>query len=312
DAVPAAAPGGTWAEGRLIVGRIDGRHWRQKRAGARFSASGGELTLYEGEVELAPSGRLRGMARLDLSRPDEVPFWLRFELADASAAGLAQQLGMTTELVTGRVALKGGAAGFLRPGHPLLADLSGLVELDARDGRIRREIPPFVAIALASDAFNPFAARDSVRYERVESILEITDGRLHTESLTLDGPDLRVFASGSVELVREPREIDVDVALFLFRQLDRALDKIPILNLLLLGADENLVAAYFELSGPWEKPDAKLVPLRTFGAGPAGLVLRGVPQLVLEGIRKLEGLFGVVREPEPRPQPPAGLPTSGS
>ena len=82
DAVPTAAPGGTWAEGRLIVGRIDGRHWRQKRAGGRFSASGGELTLYEGEVELAPSGRLQGMARLDLSRPDEVPFWLRFELAD--------------------------------------------------------------------------------------------------------------------------------------------------------------------------------------------------------------------------------------
>ena len=116
----------------------------------------------------------------------------------------------------------------------------------------------------------------------------------------------------SVRGTREPREIDVDVALFLFRQLDRALDKIPILNLLLLGADENLVAAYFKLSGPWEEPDAQLVPLRTLGAGPAGLVLRGVPQLVLEGIRKLEGLFGVVPEPEPRPQPPAGLPTSGS
>jgi hypothetical protein len=73
-----------------------------------------------------------------------------------------------------------------------------------------------------------------------------------------------------------------------------------VLNLLLLGMDENLMAAYYKLSGPWEEPRAKLVPLRTLASGPGSLVLQDLPKLVLKGVRSM-----IQTDREEEPEAPA-------
>ena len=88
-------------------------------------------------------------------------------------------------------------------------------------------------------------------------MLRFDSGKLSTQRLEVEGPDLRLFAEGSIDLRQKPNALDAEIALFLFRQLDWALVKIPIVSQLLLGENKNLVAAYFQLVGSWQEPVAK-------------------------------------------------------
>ena len=77
------------------------------------------------------------------------------------------------------------------------------------------------------------------------------------------------------------------------------LDKIPIVNFVLLGPNRNLVAAHYALAGSLEQPKASLVPLDTLTAGPGTLVFEGLPSIVTRGLAALGGLLG--REGAPAP-----------
>jgi len=288
---PAPGAGRGWARGRFAVGALEAGDWRQRGASGGFRAVGGRVVLDELQVELVPRGRVAASGVLDLDRPDEVPFELAFTVEDGDVAALGEQLGLAPGLAEGTVEGTGAFEGRLAPERSLFRDLHGALSVEARDGLVRRKLPPVVAVALASRSFNPFSSRDLVRFDTVETRLTFEDGAMRTEQFRLDGPDLRVLASGQVQLARAPHELDAEVALFLFRQVDRAFDKIPVLNVLVLGTDQHLATAYFELEGPWDAPRADLVPLRSLGPGPAGLVLESVPNLVRKGLRALGSVF---------------------
>ena len=192
----------------------------------------------------------------------------------------------------------------LRPRSAFVNGLEGQLTVAATSGDLRRGVPPVIAVALASDALNPFASRERVRFDRLDTIFDFTGGMLRTDSLLFDGPDLRIFASGKIDLVRAPHEIDAEVAVFLFRVIDRAIEKIPLLNTLLLGDDDSFQAAYYQLSGPWDEPDTKLIPMRSLASGPASLILERVPQFLRRG---LEALGSALRG---QPRPPPGLPAT--
>jgi hypothetical protein len=301
DAEPALVAPDAWASGRFRVGPLHDRLWQQESATGSFRAYGSSVELSDVVIELAPRGQLITDARLELGLGGEVPFELNLALADGDAESLLRQWDPAVPFANGSVDLAGTFQGTLRANSSPLPSLSGLLHITARAGEIHRALPAVVAIALASDSFNPFARRESIRYELVETTLAFERGLVSSDSFLLDGPDLRVFASGSLDLGQEPHPLEADVALFLFRQLDRAIEKIPLLNLLLLGTDESLVAAYFELSGPWRDPKATLIPLRSLASGPADIVLKGVPKVVLKGVEALGSLFGRRESVEPEP-----------
>ena len=80
-----------------------------------------------------------------------------------------------------------------------------------------------------------------------------------------------------------------------------------VVNLLLLGTNENLVGAHFRLDGPWNDPRATSVPLRALASGPASiveqgpasLVLQTIPMFMMKGIQAIESMLGVGKSPEP-------------
>jgi hypothetical protein len=259
---PVASSTPDWAEGRIFVGLWQDGPWQQQHATSRFTASGGVFRFDDVAVLINPRGELDASLDLDLGLPDAVPFQLNFALEGGDVAALAEQLGQPSEVVSGSVDLAGSLQGALRPQVSVLEGLTGLLEVVAVEGTIRRSIPAALAVALASQSFNPFARREEIRYDRCETVLEIEEGRMSTTSFSFDGPDVRVFAAGRVDLLQPPNEVDAQIALFLFRQIDKIVGKIPIVNLLLLGTNENLVGAHFHLTGPWEAPKATAVPLR--------------------------------------------------
>jgi hypothetical protein len=278
-----------WARGRLELGPVASERWRHEHASGHFLAVGGEFRVADAQVALTPHGLLRASGSLELSRADAVPFEFDFSIEGGDVPALAGVAGLPPTLATGRLAAAGSLAGVLDPNAPVTRSLSGQLEIEIADGVIRREIPAVVAIALASEVFNPFARREEARFDRIHTLLEVSNGRLSTDALELDGPDVRAFASGGVDIASAPHATDVQVALFLFRPVDAVLDKIPIVNLLLLGRNNNLVAAHFALTGPWKQPDARLVPLRSFASGPGSLVFETMPDLVRRGLRALDG-----------------------
>jgi hypothetical protein len=84
------------------------------------------------------------------------------------------------------------------------------------------------------------------------------------------------------------------------------LEKIPLLNVLLLGPNENLVAAHFTLHGPWADPRATLVPVRSLTRGPGTMVFEAMPALVRRGLQAIGSLITNERQPIPElAEPPA-------
>jgi hypothetical protein len=289
---PVPVGDGLWARGRFETGPVEAGAWRHERALGRFEAEGGEVRVSDAELELLPRGRVGGNGSLDLSRPDGVPFRLSFALENGDVAGCGQLIGLPPTLATGRLSAAGSFTGVLAPEASLASSLSGVLELDARDGSIRQAVPAVAALALASEIFNPFARREEVRFTRLTTLFELDAGRLTAEEFEIEGPDVRAFASGEIDIVGAPHAVDAEVALFLFRPMDSLIDKIPIVNVLLLGKNQNLMAAHFTLKGSWDDPEARVVPLRSITAGPGSLVFETLPDLLRRGIEAFGALIG--------------------
>lgn len=284
-------PPGSWTQGRLEVAALEAGRWQHEQIRGRFEASGSTFWLTDGEVKLAPTGGGQATLRLELGAAEAVPFELSFAAEDCDVPMMARLVKLPPRFLTGQISGGGALKGELAPGERLSPTLDGMIEISARDGMIRQDVPAVMALALASEAFNPFAKREQVRYDRLETVLEFDHGKLHTEGLVLEGPDVRAFASGDASIGIKPNALDVEVVLFLFRPVDSIIQKIPIVNFLLLGKNENLMAAHYEMQGTWQEPKARLVPLRTLATGPASLVFETVPSLVKRGLEALDGLM---------------------
>jgi hypothetical protein len=305
---PVALEPGTWLRGRFETAELEAGAWRQRSAAGRLRGAGASLELLDTEIALLPHGHLRGHVRLDLSRPETAGFEVDYSVEDGDVQALGTVLGLPPELATGVLSSQGSLTGELGP-RPVAATLSGSVGFEARAGTISRSVPAVMAVALASEMVNPFARKERVRYDRVAARIELEQGRLHSQELTLEGPDVRAVASGGVDLTDPSHPLDVEVVLFLFRPVDMVLEKIPVVNFILLGENENLIAAHFALRGPWADPDSHMIPHRSFTSGPGSLVFERLPHLVRRGFEALDSLFSRGRVAD---QPPAkSTPASG-
>jgi len=279
-----------WAHGRFSVGAIEGERWWQSAARGEFEASGDRVRIRDLAVDLEPSGAIEANATLRLSAADAVPFLLSFDLKSGNANALAKLFGLPSNQIHGTADLAGSFDGALRPDTSIYAALRGLLSVRARDGVIRKKAPPVAAVSQASEELEDYDPNEVIPYRHFETVLEFGDGRIHTDAFSMEGPELGVFASGDVELLSHDKRMDGKVALFLFPKLDRVLGKIPILSQILLGTDENLVATYYEVSGPWDSPDVKPIFLPG-SAGPTSVVLQGVPLFVKRGFQALGSLI---------------------
>jgi hypothetical protein len=253
---------------------------------------------------MMPRGKTLGFVSLDLSRPDAVPTSFGFQMDDASLPAVISGVGGDGENWDGVLVLAGQLDAQLAPGQPLLESLEGPISGHARNGEFRHRVPWALAIAAASETFNPFGSRETLPYDAIDAELRLARGRLDIQSFALKGPTLRLVATGSVETLGPGVPIEVVMGVFLFRGVDVALGKIPILGSLFLGSDESLVPAYFSLTGPYADPRARLVPIKTLVGGPAGIVVEGVPNFVMSGLQRLGQLFALQPEKEDDGSPP--------
>ena len=299
--VPSPAPArregarSEWSRGRFEIGRFETRVWSHQRLVGDFRLQGSTVRFAGLEAEILPSGGARGSGEIDLGDPGSLPYRFELDGRGLDAAALLAQIGLGEELATGDMDLRGEIRNRYTPGRHPLADLGGVLHLSARNGEVRRNVPAVLALALSSDLFRLNPDGNNVRYDTCQATLEAEEGVVRTSAMQLEGPDVRLFGSGSLDLGHAPHPIDAEVAVFLLRPIDQALGSIPIVGNLLLGDSKNLLAAYFELRGPWKAPTATAQPLRSFYDRPMRMVGR-IPGVVLRGV---EALGDAIKLPPP-------------
>jgi len=267
------------------------------------------VELRHGEARLRPRGDLTGTLDLDLASSDRVPYRARIELDDGSMSDLMNDVKMDGGAARGTVGIDADLAGFVRAGDKPLADMDGTANLRLRNGEINKRMNVLFAIAQASDTLNPFRSRETIPFDTIEAPLVLSRGIARTEALSLQGPAVRMVGTGQVDLVNDPHPVEAVIGVFFFRTLDRMIGMFPLLNRLLLGPDDNLIATYFAVTGPWGNTQGTLIPTKSIASGPASFVLEGLPSFVRGGLSTLERVVtgGPARNeatPPPRSAPP--------
>ncbi|MCP5045390.1 MAG: hypothetical protein GY944_30550 [bacterium] len=269
-APPAASKAGGatgWAAGRFLVDGVHGKHWPVGPTVTDFTFDGESLTLGDLHGRLVPRGRLEGSYKLDFSSGEKLAFATDFVIRDGDAAQLLEAVGFPDDFATGTLDVKGTLEGPMFPGRNPFAEVEGKISFDARQGEIRQSIPLVAALAHAAEGLSPARASDTLLYETVETEVRFERGSISSEEIKIDGP-LRVFVSGRFDFAKPGHEIDAEIGIFLFRQVDRLLGNLPLLGSLIPGGkDRGLFGAFFDVEGTLEDPVLTAMPMKSLTDG---------------------------------------------
>ncbi|MEE2674508.1 MAG: AsmA-like C-terminal domain-containing protein [Myxococcota bacterium] len=280
-----AVAGAAWGRGRfrLEPGSVEPQNPSiLSDTNGGFELTGSTIRLSEVEVALVQSARIAAQLSIDLGEPDRLPIDFEGRIADADANDLAVVVGLPDGFISGTMDIDADIGGSLLRGQNLFAGLRGRIHGEAHDGEIQKSVPLAVAMATATDGFNPFAKRDRVQYDTVETDIVLDRGRLTAEKIELEGP-VRIYASGTLDFAEPSQEIDAVVGVFLFRRVRELLGKVPLVNLILPGSNKGLVGAYFRVHGPWSEPEVKSMALKS--------LTEGVPDIITKPFEILQSLL---------------------
>ncbi len=298
EAMSLDPPAQPWLSGRFAFDATRLGRWHVRGASGRVEANGARLELPGTTLEFAPGGQIEGRVGIDLGVADTLPFSAEAQFAGVDLLSLWRAAEFERGALGGTLYGGGAIEGQLRPGLNPLGDARGLLALHARDGRIHQKIPLMLAIAIASDQFNPFGGREELPYDAIDAVARVKNGKLVFDNVALHAPTLRMGANGKGGVV-EPYRLEGVVGLFFFPGLDSLIDRVPILNRVILGRNDNLVGAYFEITGEWGDPKASLIPIQTIATGPTGFLTEGIPGFVLGGIKRIQSVILPSEEPPP-------------
>lgn len=232
------------------------------RMSGDFVLAGSEVRLSDVEVTLSSSTSVATTATVDLGDAERLGVRVQGHVRGASCSELADVAGLPEGFITGHVDVDLDLRGDIDPSGNPWAGLEGTVTGTATDGEVRQSVPLAVAMAAATDGFNPFAKREVLAYDKIRADLRIEDGSLTAERFELEGP-VRIYATGTLVFANPPYEIDAVVGVFLLQRIRELLGKLPLVNLVLPGSKKGFVGAYFSVRGPWEEPQVTTMAMKS-------------------------------------------------
>jgi hypothetical protein len=289
EAMSLDPPASPWLSGRFRFDATRMGRWHVAGAEGRVVANGASLELPDTVLRLAGS-ELQGRLGLDLGSANDLPFFAQAQFPGVDLLALWKAADFEHGTLDGTLYGGGAISGQLRPGLNPLGDATGLLAMHARAGKVNEKIPIMLAIALASDQFNPFGSRNELPYDAIDAVARVKNGKLVFDSVQLHAPTLRMGATGKGGVV-EPYALEGVVGLFFFPGLDSLIERVPIFNRVILGKNNNLVGAYFSVTGHWGAPEASLIPIQSIATGPAGFLTEGLPGFVMGGIKRIQSVL---------------------
>ena len=294
---PKKIAGSAWAQGRFDIRAHHVGRWKIRGARGDFQMVGSHVALGGVDLLLAPGGSVQGQVSGELGSSDALPFSATIQTDGISGANLVASAQVPELHFDGRVHGELSVRGHLELGLSPLARARGRLEFHARDGHVNRTLPVVLALVAASRPFDPNEVGDRLEYRNLDLQARIEDGWIRSDTFTAEGPRLRVGAQAAVA-VSGQHVLEGVVGLFFFPGLDSLIDRLPLLNRVILGPNGNLVGAYFALTGTWGKPKTRIVPIRSLASAP---VVESVGSFVWSGIKRIEAALSKKEKP-PVPQ----------
>lgn len=278
-----------WGNGRFVYLAETLGGWKLENATGVIHARGTRLKLDEMSLRLLPGGVVSGGVEMDFGKAGDPEYSADMQFAGVDLLDLWNAAGLTRGLLSGKLYGAVVLEGPLRSGRGVLEQAGGAVSFSARDGEVHRKVPLMFAIALAGSRFNPFGERDRIAYDAIDIAGALNEGLLEVNNATLQSPRLRVAGDGSTDFGNEGK-LDAVVGLFFFPQLDRLINRIPVVNRVVLGDNKNLVGTYFSVGGSLTEPSAELIPVKSLVQSPAGVVF-DLPGRVMGAIRSVQSML---------------------
>lgn len=300
----------SWARGRFEIPQfvLAGLDFDNMRGFFRFREQ--DLELLQVRSEMKPSGKFLGNALFNLGEDEEIETEINLSVVSADVARVGESVGFGSGFATGDLHLSGKLTGTLRPQTPVLADLTGDLNLNASDGELQvNQLPLLVALAQATEGYGENAQRDSIAYESLDGILHVADGRISTSDLELEGP-LRIYASGSLDVTRPPNEMIGVVGLFIFRGPGQVMENIPLAKAILPGSEKGLLGAYYQVNGTFDEPEIEPLRSKSISEGMPEVLV--APYALLNAILTGKGVDHGQTEPDPIPAPDPQTPPDSS
>lgn len=272
-----------WLSGRIESDELYFGDWRVNDFSAQIDVRGADVRASELRGRLL-DGEVSGTGALSLAEPDRAAFEFDLELVDARAAQLEPHLGLPGGSLTGTLKGTGRLAGALDPERQFLDHADYELSVSLQDGSLDNLPPALVLARLPSLRGVRGLLGRALPYETVDTIITIKSGTLQIDDFKLVGPELRFVASGAIDLTSEAYHADMVVAILFLRTLDRLLGALPIVRDIVLGPEKNLLAAYFQITGPWAELDAKFLAPRTIEStfGMLSGVIRGSVRQIIK------------------------------
>jgi hypothetical protein len=250
-----------WLSGRFETDEFYFDEWRVSDLQGIVNIHGAEVRATELRGTLL-EGDTSGSGGLSLAEEEQAAFEFDLELVGGNAKGLEPHLGLPEGSLTGTLAGAGRLAGALREDRRFIdtADIELSIRLE--DGSVGNLPPALVLARLPSlRGVRGLLGRD-LPYDTIDTIVTINAAKLQLADFKLVGPELRILASGEVDLSTEEYNTDMVVAVLFLQTVDKLLGAVPIVRDIVLGPDKNLLATYFRISGPWGEPNATILAPR--------------------------------------------------
>jgi len=284
---PTEIPSGAWARGRFATEATQLGRWKIRGARGDFALTGSHAELDRIDLLLTPDGILQGEVGVELGSGSELPFTARIHTEGISGANLVASAQIPKLHFGGRIHGFLTLKGHLEQGLSPLERAEGRLELHAREGYVNRDLPVVLALVAASRPFGPDEVGDRLEYHSLDLLARVKDGWIRSNTFTAEGPRLRAGAQAAVA-VSGAHTLKGVVGLFFFPGLDSLIDRLPLINRVILGSNGNLVGAYFSLTGTWDEPKTRIIPIRSLASAP---VVNGLGGLVWRGIKRIESVL---------------------
>jgi AsmA-like protein len=207
---------------------------------------------------------LKGQIKLDISGrggPDN-HIHIKTHLDGMDADALCRLTGQSKPALSGR--LNVAADLWANTDIDFFASLNGDAAVEVLKGTLNRfalvtRILSFVDLKNWLTAHLPDPNVSGIPFETLTAKLKGISGVFNTRDLRLSGPVMEITARGTVSL--NDSTMDMEISLIPFDTVNWLVRKIPIIGRNLSGGSSDLIAAYFQVSGPIADPSVSPKPI---------------------------------------------------
>jgi len=162
---------------------------------------------------------------------------------------------------------------------PLAEHSTGEASLTSGKGRIYRLtiLSKIFSVLNVMEIFRgrlPDLTKEGFAYDSIKGEAQLKNGRLFVKELVVDGRPIKIFGSGTVDMVKE--KVDLTVLVAPFKTIDTILSNVPILGHILTGKSKTFISVPLKVKGPLNDP--KVIPINptAVGSGILGVMKRTI------------------------------------